>query len=92
MYRRIIRTSVHTACLKGCQTASHDYKECFSTKCLFSVDRWSLYRGVLPSLRWHKDLTTVVSVDRWSLYRGVLPSLRWHIGLTTVVSVDRWSL
>ena len=41
-----------------------------------SVDRWSLYRGVLVSLRWSMDQSTVVSVDRWSLYRGVLVSLR----------------
>ena len=31
-----------------------------------SVDRWSLYRGVLVSLRWSMDQPTVVPVDRWS--------------------------
>ena len=56
-----------------------------------SVDRWSLYRGVLVSLRWSMDQSTVVSVDRWSLYRGVLVSLRWSMDQSTVVSVDRWS-
>ena len=37
-----------------------------------SVDRWSLYRGALVSLRWPTEQPTVVSVDRWSLYRGAL--------------------
>ena len=32
-----------------------------------SIDRWSLYRGTLVSLRWPKEQTTVVSIDRWSL-------------------------
>ena len=35
-----------------------------------SIDRWSLSRGLLVSLRWSMDQPTVVSVDRWSLYRG----------------------
>ena len=57
-----------------------------------SVDRWSLNRGVLVSLRWSTEQTTVASVDRWSLNRGVLVSLRWSMDQPTVVSVDRWSL
>ena len=43
------------------------------------LDRWSLYRGVLVSLRWSMDQPAVVFVDRWSLYRGVLVSLRWSM-------------
>ena len=53
-----------------------------------SVDRWSLYRGVLVSLKWFMEQPTVVSVDRWSLYRGVLVSLRWPMEQ----SIDKWSL
>ena len=30
------------------------------------VDRWSLYRGALVSLRWPMEQPTVVSIDRWS--------------------------
>ena len=29
-----------------------------------SVDRWSLYRGTLVSLRWSMEQPTVVSIDR----------------------------
>ena len=57
-----------------------------------SVDRWSLYRGALVSLRWPMEQPTVVSIDRWSLYRGALVSLRWPVEQPTVVSIDRWSL
>ena len=57
-----------------------------------SVDRWSLYRGALVSLRWPMEQPTVVSVDRWSLYKGALVSLRWSMEQPTVVSIDRWSL
>ena len=37
-----------------------------------SVDRWTLYRGALVSLRWPMEQPTVVTIDRWSLYRGAL--------------------
>ena len=36
------------------------------------VDRWSLYRGALVSLRWSMEQPTVVSVDRWSFYTSGL--------------------
>ena len=36
-----------------------------------SVDRWSLYRGVLVSLRWPMNQPTVVTVDRGDLYTKV---------------------
>ena len=42
-----------------------------------SIDRWSLYRGAVVSLRWPMGQPTVVSVDRWSLYRSAVVSLRW---------------
>ena len=32
-----------------------------------TVDRWSLYRGVLVSLRWPMEQPPMVTVDRWSL-------------------------
>ena len=35
---------------------------------MVSVDRWSLYRGALVSLKWPMDQHTLLSVDRWSLY------------------------
>ena len=31
-----------------------------------SIDRWSLYRGALVSLRLSMEQPTVVSIDRWS--------------------------
>ena len=31
-----------------------------------SVDRWSLFRCALVSLKWHMDPSTVVFMDRWS--------------------------
>ena len=31
------------------------------------VDRWSLYRGALISLRWSMDQPAVVTMDRWSV-------------------------
>ena len=37
-----------------------------------SIDRWSLYRGALISLRWPMEQPTVVSVDRWSFYTNGL--------------------
>ena len=37
-----------------------------------SVDRWSLYRGAVVSLKWSVDQPTVVSVDRWSFHTGGL--------------------
>ena len=39
---------------------------------LVSVDRWSLYRGALVSLRWPMEQSTVVSVDRWAFYASGL--------------------
>ena len=40
-------------------------------------NRWSLYRGVLVSLRRQNvPVYIVVSVDRWSLYRGAVVSLK----------------
>ena len=57
-----------------------------------TIDRWSLYRGALISLRWPMDQSAVVSIDRWSLYRGALVSLRWPMDQSAVVSIDRWSL
>ena len=32
-----------------------------------SVDRWSLYRGVLVQLKWTMDQPIMISIDRWSL-------------------------
>ena len=46
---------------------------------MVSIDRWSLNRGVLVSLRWSMEQSAVVFVDRWSLNRGVLVSLRWSM-------------
>ena len=31
------------------------------------VDRWSLYRSAVVSLRWPMELPAVVTIDRWSL-------------------------
>ena len=42
-----------------------------------SVDRWSLYRGELVSLRWPIEQRTVVTVDRWSCYSSSLVE-RFH--------------
>ena len=36
------------------------------------VDRWSLYRGALVTLRWPMEQPTVVSVDWWPFYTGGL--------------------
>ena len=33
-----------------------------------SIDRWSLYGGVLVQLKWTMSQPTVVSIDMWSLY------------------------
>ena len=57
-----------------------------------SVDRWSLYRGALVSLKWPMEQPTVVTTDKWSLYRGALVSLKWPVDHPTVVTTDRWSL
>ena len=32
-----------------------------------SIDKWSLYKGTLVSLRWPMEQATVVSIDRRSL-------------------------
>ena len=32
------------------------------------VDRWSLYRSALESLRWSMEQPTVATIDRWSFY------------------------
>ena len=36
------------------------------------VDRWSLYRGTLVSLKSAVEQPTVVSIDRWSFYTSGL--------------------
>ena len=36
------------------------------------VDRWSLYRGALVSLRWPMEQPTVVTIDNWSSYTSGL--------------------
>ena len=36
------------------------------------VDRWSLYRGALVSLRWLMEYPTVVTIDRWPFYTSDL--------------------
>ena len=58
-----------------------------------SVDRLSLCRGALASLRWPMEQSAVVSVDRWSLYRDTLVSLRWPMEQSTYIGtvyVDMW--
>ena len=36
------------------------------------VNRWSLYRGAVVTLKWPMEQPTVVTIDRWSLYRGAV--------------------
>ena len=45
------------------------------------VDRWSLYRGTLLSLKWPMDQFTMVSLDRWS-FRQV--SLYYNSGNSSI--------
>ena len=37
-----------------------------------SVDRWSLYGGVVVLLKWTMSQPTVVSIDRWSFHASGL--------------------
>ena len=37
-----------------------------------SVDRWSLYGGILVQLKWTMNQPAVVSIDRWSLRQDLL--------------------
>ena len=73
MVRTHVRMYMHTCAQYIIYTGKPVYNDHSRDQVLVvSIDRWSLYRGALVSLRWPMEQSTVVSVDRWPFYASGL--------------------